>query len=811
MTPPPSYLAPTNCIYVPMNTVVNIGDYVYGSGIQPETIVVNIINDNPSKRKVVLNKKPWTNTTPPAWVPGDGGLTPWALKVSFSSFKHGGIYSQQIKKTLSFREDVKGWVSFKSFFPESGVSMANEYYTFINGELFKHHIEDRVDRNTFYKGEVFLPFTPSSINVILNDGSNVSKSFTTLDYEGSQSKVDVFKTKTTDDFGNEIPAITDNQYFNLNSKKGWHVESIETDKEKGDLNEFIEKEGKWFNYLRGKSIETSDTNALIVNEDGSSSFDQAGFAIQGIGKAITGTIDCIYGCTDYQNFMYNPLANCDDGSCAVPASWDCIDGTCIDPLDESGWYTSLAACRADCDIPESYNCIPTATTTAEIEGVHCGCGGNYYIPTGNIIVPAGQIIYTVGDTISSIGGVIPAATTITNITYPTSNQLIITLSNMPNIPSGSWKINPPAGGFQYPLQNQITLGGGNVSSCVDPGTGDGQYTTLSECQSACLTIPESWDCDSGPGGYRGCVEVFDGQGQFATQIDCQTANICGTFDCYAGACYDPGDGSGAFSNPHDCQNACFGAESWNCDCTGLSGCSDPYDGSGTYSTLAECMNNCSSLVPGCMDPTMFNYNPLATCPDGSCVPFAYGCTDSTAFNYDSTANTDNGTCCFVQGCTDPLATNFDPTACYYQGFGCNYPPVSPCDCTNDPSCRHLFQNCETGQTITIGRWWYTGLTSTSYQSTNSCAASQLIYDKMNGNLGGLTVGHVLNMEDLWNISLLNPPTKLSKFPCWEYIGTGAFPGSSNVLYLQAEFNGNLIDLLDITKLSNCASCQESPV
>ena len=35
-----------------------------------------------------------------------------------------------------------------------------------------------------------------------------------------------------------------------------------------------------------------------------------------------------------------------------------------------------------------------------------------------------------------------------------------------------------------------------------------------------------------------------------------------------------------------------------------------------------------SVLPGCTDPTAFNYNPQANVDDGSCVPFVYGCIDS---------------------------------------------------------------------------------------------------------------------------------------------------------------------------------------
>ena len=160
--------------------------------------------------------------------------------------------------TVSFREDVRGWVSFKSFVLENGVSMANDYYTMLGGRLYKHHIES-VDRNNFYGIDY-----NSSINVILNDGPGSVKSFHTLNYEGSQSKIDVFSTDT-------ITGLSDAQPYNLTSQDGWYISGIETDKQVGSLNEFIEKEGKWFNYIKG------------VDSDITSETDFGAFDIQGIG------------------------------------------------------------------------------------------------------------------------------------------------------------------------------------------------------------------------------------------------------------------------------------------------------------------------------------------------------------------------------------------------------------------------------------------------------------------------------------------------------------------------------------------------
>jgi hypothetical protein len=44
-----------------------------------------------------------------------------------------------------------------------------------------------------------------------------------------------------------------------------------------------------------------------------------------------------------------------------------------------------------------------------------------------------------------------------------------------------------------------------------------------------------------------------------------------------------------------------------------------------------------------------------------------GCTDPSAFNYDINANTDDGLCCYVSGCIDQNSCNFDSTACIDDG------------------------------------------------------------------------------------------------------------------------------------------------
>ena len=111
-------------------------------------------------------------------------------------------------------------------------------------------------------------------------------------------------------------------------------------------------------------------------------------------------------------------------------------------------------------------------------------------------------------------------------------------------------------------------------------------------------------------------------------------------------------------------------------------------------------SSCISVILGCMDDTMFNYNAAANTDDGTCIPVVFGCTDALAFNYDSTANTNNNSCLpVVSGCTDATAFNFNPSAntddgtCIAIIYGCidslawNYDDLANLD---DGSCLYSY-------------------------------------------------------------------------------------------------------------------------
>jgi hypothetical protein len=131
--------------------------------------------------------------------------------------------------------------------------MNNDYFTFKNGKIYKHHSGPI---NTFY-GD---PPVDSSLSFVFNEAPSVVKSFTTINYEGTQSRV--------------IQRDYDSEYTNLNPKLGWYVSNIQTDKQEGKVNEFVEKEGKWFNYIMGPKTDLLNIDPREFSFQGISSVNQ---------------------------------------------------------------------------------------------------------------------------------------------------------------------------------------------------------------------------------------------------------------------------------------------------------------------------------------------------------------------------------------------------------------------------------------------------------------------------------------------------------------------------------------------------------
>ena len=167
----------------------------------------------------------------------------------------GTIYQPQ---TLTYNEQVKGWTSFKTFYPENALSINNHYYTYSGGEMWQHHLNPR--RNNFYGVDA-----NSTVDLIFNDAPSSVKGFQTIKYEGTQSRILQFTTVNKGGI-----EYTDKEFYNLTGKPGWYVSYIETDLQTGKVPEFINKEGKWFNSIKGDCTQLENV-------------DEREFSVQGIG------------------------------------------------------------------------------------------------------------------------------------------------------------------------------------------------------------------------------------------------------------------------------------------------------------------------------------------------------------------------------------------------------------------------------------------------------------------------------------------------------------------------------------------------
>ena len=93
------------------------------------------------------------------------------------------------------------------------------------------------NRNNFY-GQ---PHS-STVEVLLNDAPSNIKTYNTIDYEGS---------------------------------KDWVVDSIKTDQSEGNIHEFVEKEGKYYNYIQGIASDiNSDTDFASADIQGAGTLQQ---------------------------------------------------------------------------------------------------------------------------------------------------------------------------------------------------------------------------------------------------------------------------------------------------------------------------------------------------------------------------------------------------------------------------------------------------------------------------------------------------------------------------------------------------------
>lgn len=116
--------------------------------------------------------------------------------------------------TLAYSDASKGWTSFFSYIPEKMIGMNSYFYTFKNGNLWRHNTNQR--RNNFYG------------------------------VDNSSKVVGVFNIEPT--------SVKNFNTFSTDNDTPWDC-TFYTDLSKGtiDKSQFVEKEGGYFAYIRGAS------------------------------------------------------------------------------------------------------------------------------------------------------------------------------------------------------------------------------------------------------------------------------------------------------------------------------------------------------------------------------------------------------------------------------------------------------------------------------------------------------------------------------------------------------------------------------
>ena len=129
-------------------------------------------------------------------------------------------------QTITYSQLVSGWTSFWSYIPDWMIGMNNSFYSWRNGDLYKH--DTNQVRNNFYGTQY-----SSSISTILNQEPTTVKMFKTLE---------------------------------LNSTTPWTT-TITTDISLGQMDSsfYKNKEDQWFTYIRRPDDGTYDTRALSTS------------------------------------------------------------------------------------------------------------------------------------------------------------------------------------------------------------------------------------------------------------------------------------------------------------------------------------------------------------------------------------------------------------------------------------------------------------------------------------------------------------------------------------------------------------------
>ena len=244
----------------------------------------------------------------------------------------------------------------------------------------------------------------------------------------------------------------------------------------------------------------------------------------------------VYGCTDSTALNYSSLSNTDDGSC-------CYISGCTDPLainyDSTACYDDNSCIQAilGCDNPLYINYDPNANTSIAFGGIldsTFGTGG-YFNGDQHLIFDASKVcviksadIYsestnTITFELRNSGGNVIDDTTLSvlagaqridlNFRVPIASDMQLGVSSGALSNDGLYR-NNSGSNFPYNIGSALNITGTSASTsgyyyfyynieveaeclseswdcdqdiCYDPGTGNGQYSSLAACQANCVS------------------------------------------------------------------------------------------------------------------------------------------------------------------------------------------------------------------------------------------------------------------------------------------------------------------------------------
>ena len=580
-------------------------------------------------------------------------------------------------KTLSFSEGNKGWVSFKSFQPDSAVSYSGQYITVKDSKIWQHHRTkslsgQKVDRNSFYGKDS----VGSTVQVVFNESPSTIKSFKTMNYEGSQAKVEKYTGSTESTYTGvywqesdgvlypwmpktEDLAVTDNEYYNLSAKNGWWVPGMYTDSQEGQVKEFKNKEGKWFSKISG--MESAPHN-LDSNE----------FTIQGVGLTdayeYTGEVisDCLSGClnADYECVDCDDILNNDQ---CTNLAGDVID--CNSPFCVAGPCITGPIAVFGCTNPNAINYNPDATVDdGSCVTNHFGCTdpeNPNYDPTA-----------TESDSTQCVEGVVTGCMDPNALNYnPAATQDGVFFDE-----------------FNSYTQQTISMFTicYNDCSCLYSieGSSSSDCDCISVMCSSCCTIDQTWNPD-----LEHCV---DNDWDQVCADEHNNIISCSSGNCVSGPCVGSmpsgGGESGCLEGGPDCCTANQLWSEFDNKCVDIvRGCTDDeainYMGPNLQYQLP---NNSSTGYPNINNVTYDGTHPDTGVTDSSYAAANLPCYEIHVIN--GVAETALNNCCeyhavnHTTGCMDPAACNHQPTVDLPCDDCCDYSCIGCMDATADIFC-----------------------------------------------------------------------------------------------------------------------------